>query len=195
MGTFINQSVVCCLWHVTAAIKNSPEISFQVDLVCLSFLEKQRPLVSFLQRYNPLPYRGKKKKKVCNVRKISYGLNGQHQRFCIQHQHLNDINLFLKINTRLKDKHVHLLEQMYEYFSRCLKPSAEAAGIWMAAIETNEGSLYECFLSSILLLPNKFWGCGNGNERAPLGEAEWGQDCSMEARCKGLASEENLEKK
>lgn len=53
----IYQLILCCL---TAAIKNLPEISFQVDLECLSFLEKQQPLESFLQRYNPLPYRRKK---------------------------------------------------------------------------------------------------------------------------------------
>lgn len=57
------------LCSLTSAIKNSPEISFQVDLECLSFLEKQRPLESFLQRYNQLPYRRKKNK--YKVRKIS----------------------------------------------------------------------------------------------------------------------------
>lgn len=69
----------------------------------------------------------------------------------------------------------------------------------MVAGETNKGTavalcLYECFPSSILMLPNKFWGCGNGSERAPLGEAEWVKDCGMEAHWKGLAWEENLEK-
>lgn len=39
--------------------RDLPEIFFQVDLECLSFLEKQQHLESFRQRYNQLPWKEK----------------------------------------------------------------------------------------------------------------------------------------
>lgn len=51
---------------------------------------------------------------------------------------------------------------------------------------------YKCFLSSTLMLPNKFWDVGTTG-RKPLGEADWGQDRSMEAHWEGLVWEESLQ--
>lgn len=52
----------------------------------------------------------------------------------------------------------------------------------MVIVDTSKGTaavfcLYECFPRNTHMLPNRLWGCGNGTDRASLGEAE--QDGTM----------------
>lgn len=67
----------------------------------------------------------------------------------------------------------------------------------MVAVETNKGT---AALSVCTSASRAAYSCSQINSgdvgmtgRAPLGEAEWGQDRSMEAHWKGLAWEETLE--